>query len=67
LKIEILLLNHLILLTKLFIYNHKKEKLTFNKLKAIFIETKKLEYQISKNTNTLLQKFYKKWEKIEIN
>jgi hypothetical protein len=30
---------------------------------ASTVETKKLEYQIAKNTNTL-QIFYKKWEKI---
>ena len=62
-----LLLNHIILITKKYILDMKKEKiLNFEYLKILFQETKKKEYIVAKNTGKLFT-FYKKWEVVNLN
>ena len=60
------LLNHLILITKKYIFDKKKQKtLSLNELIAIFTETKKIEYTVAKMTQKL-HLYYRKWEKIDL-
>ena len=57
------LYNHLILITKYYIFNNKKHYISFNNLKLVFKETKKFEKTIAENNQNLVP-FLKKWNKI---
>jgi hypothetical protein len=57
-----LLCNHMLLITKKYIFEKKQKQITFKSLQRKVYDTMKIEDEIAKKNNRM-EKFLKKWEK----
>ena len=66
-KENFLIINHLLFIVKLYIYNSRSScKLNIEYLKAIIYETRNIELQVSKTATTRNQKYINKWQPVPI-